>query len=72
MLKQSGELKKPHDKLEGKRAIQDGMNNSYDGKKNELEEALKDIATLRKEHSDYERETTATIEKMREDLVTVG
>ncbi|EPY16887.1 hypothetical protein AGDE_16555 [Angomonas deanei] len=44
------------------------MNNIYDGKKSELEEALKDIARLRKEHSDYEREMTATIKKVQQEL----
>ncbi|EPY19316.1 hypothetical protein AGDE_15298 [Angomonas deanei] len=44
------------------------MNNIYDRKKSELEEALKDIARLRKEHSDYEREMTATIKKVQQEL----
>ncbi|EPY16892.1 hypothetical protein AGDE_16558 [Angomonas deanei] len=44
------------------------MNNIYDRKKSELEEALKDTARLRKEHSDYEREMTATIKKVQQEL----
>ncbi|EPY20605.1 hypothetical protein AGDE_14578 [Angomonas deanei] len=45
------------------------MKDICDRQKNELEEALKDIARMRKEHSDYERETTATIEKIRWELI---
>ncbi|EPY16111.1 hypothetical protein AGDE_16824 [Angomonas deanei] len=44
------------------------MNNIYDINKREWEEALKEIATLRKEHSDYERDMTASIEKVKQEL----
>ncbi|EPY19327.1 hypothetical protein AGDE_15293 [Angomonas deanei] len=62
LTREVGELK------EEKRDFAEEMNNIYDRKKNELEEALKDIARLRKEHSDYERETTATIKKFQQEL----
>ncbi|CAD2212833.1 hypothetical protein, conserved [Angomonas deanei] len=63
------ELKEKYDELkEEKHDYAEEMKDIYDRQKNELEEALKDIARMKKEHSDYERETTATIEKIQHEL----
>ncbi|EPY19320.1 hypothetical protein AGDE_15296 [Angomonas deanei] len=48
------------------------MKSICERQKNELEEALRDIARLRKEHSDYEREMTAAVERVREELIREG
>ncbi|CAD2212829.1 hypothetical protein, conserved [Angomonas deanei] len=62
-------LKREIDELkEEKHDYAEEMKDICDRQKNELEEALKDIARMKKEHSDYEREMTASIEKIRQEL----